>query len=572
MSSDLTAFQLTTPTLNSPYPIGPVGRLNAPLLLLLLIILALLPLPTVGVAAVGQPTISVNAFNPYQLFIYITGPAAPGVNASSLLGGVNCTLLYKSASMVSGVLRVGFVVPWNGRYIACNLTSIVKALQGTPMVKLVNTSNTVLVSATLSRGVLRVAYLGPNWPMFALSIIILVWPIPAVAILGRRAVERQRASREVSQIYSYGIRVGFPLYIAWFVVFMVGLAANVVYATPIQFALRPLISSQAVNMGITIAAPLAATLAAIAVVQRHYYNALKRLIGEERWRGVVEERIVNRYAAALFILIMAVASVYGLASWLIYAKLTAPWLIKGVMSAAVFVTMPIVVGTSIPRLLLRLTRAYGNVLEDPTVQGMVNDIWARMGRPGPPPRAYVADYIMGMRYNAVATIGGKVFVAKPMLSLLTPEELYSVLVHEVSHIRHRHISVMMLISVVFVAAVVVPLEVSISYGLTHPNPLIPLILVIYFITLLAVSIPAIMFIKRRLEAQADDDAAKAGFNPRAFISALGKITRANLMPARFGRVESLYLTHPAPVARVLKIADKYGIPRDEALKIFGGEG
>ncbi|MGC8571127.1 MAG: hypothetical protein ACP5L1_07390 [Caldivirga sp.] len=62
--------------------------------------------------------------------------------------------------------------------------------------------------------------------------------------------------------------------------------------------------------------------------------------------------------------------------------------------------------------------------------------------------------------------------------------------------------------------------------------------------------------------------AKAGFNPRDFIRALGKITRANMMPPELGRLESAYLTHPTPVKRILKIAEKYSIPKDEALKLF----
>lgn len=41
-----------------------------------------------------------------------------------------------------------------------------------------------------------------------------------------------------------------------------------------------------------------------------------------------------------------------------------------------------------------------------------------------------------------------------------------------------------------------------------------------------------------------------------------------MMPPELGRLESAYLTHPTPVKRILKIAEKYSIPKDEALKLF----
>ena len=168
------------------------------------------------------------------------GQVASGVNASSALKGLNCTAFTVLTNITNGVMSIKLTAPWNGKF-ACNISSVLNVLQSSPRIKLL-ASATTLITVTLSEGVLRVVYLGLNWPLTVLSIVPLIWPI-------------------VAQIYSYALKFNYSIPLIWFISiivrFIIGMIENgVIYVIPIRFSLRPIIGSDSVNVILRIFDPL----------------------------------------------------------------------------------------------------------------------------------------------------------------------------------------------------------------------------------------------------------------------------------------------------------------------------
>ncbi|MGC8571125.1 MAG: hypothetical protein ACP5L1_07380 [Caldivirga sp.] len=87
-------------------------------------------------------------------------------------------------------MSIRLTAPWNGKF-ACNISSVLNVPQSSPRIKLLASAAT-LITVTLSEGVLRVVYLGLNWPLTVLSIVPLIWPI-------------------VAQIYSYALKFNYSI-------------------------------------------------------------------------------------------------------------------------------------------------------------------------------------------------------------------------------------------------------------------------------------------------------------------------------------------------------------------------
>ena len=181
------------------------------------------------------------------------------------------------------------------------------------------------------------------------------------------------------------------------------------------------------------------------------------------------------------------------------------------------------------------------------------------------PRVYLVENVAGSRYNAAAVglFRRRIIVARQLLGLLSEEELRSVLIHEVSHVKHCHFAKLIMVVMPLYLALITTAITSFTKYMLLPG-------VAALGSLFALT-PLIRFIQRRLETQADIDAVKVGFNPRACIAAMGKITRESLMPLTFTRLDRPLLTHPEPLRRALRVAREFNIPIDEALKLLKGE-
>ncbi|MGC9136609.1 M48 family metalloprotease [Caldivirga sp.] len=206
----------------------------------------------------------------------------------------------------------------------------------------------------------------------------------------------------------------------------------------------------------------------------HYYRILRDITGEEGWRRMHDERTMvrGRYSHLYGLFILAVIGAYIGALTLVVTRLNASWVVRGIISSTISALMVSALDTYVNRLGSRFINMYSNVHEDPMVQNMVNDIWLKMGRPGEPPKVYVSDHVLSMRYNAMAVSGNRIYVARQLINILTPGELYSLLAHEVNHIMHRHVSVGLVAGTILMAL----LGLWITYAFTHLNSLLSLLL------------------------------------------------------------------------------------------------
>jgi Zn-dependent protease with chaperone function len=402
-------------------------------------------------------------------------------------------------------------------------------------------------------------FLGINWAWFALSMLVLATPILTQVLIYRHLVSRQRGRRDVTYLYSMGLS-GY--YIPNIVAFVACIVSMFMYMSPMQFLLKPIsFNNQTANAVLSIFLPIAVVGTAFELIRRHYVYILRELV-RERLERAIDFKAVNRLVIVVLVLAFGFGGVMGYVYYLLFThfklgSVPTPMvaLVNLALSAALFGVLLVV-----PQWLV--TRG---AVEDPGLSRVVGDIWVRMGGVGRAPRVYLVDSVGGSRYNAVAVglFRRRIIVARPLLGLLSEEELRSVLIHEVSHVKHGHLAkLLMVVMPLYLALITIALTSFIKYMLL-PG-------IAAFGSLFALT-PLVRFIQRRLETQADIDAVKVGFNPRAYIAAMGKITRESLMPLTFTRLDRPLLTHPEPIRRALRVAREFNIPIDEALKLLKGE-
>ena len=167
---------------------------------------------------------------------------------------------------------------------------------------------------------------------------------------------------------------------------------------------------------------------------------------------------------------------------------------------------------------------------------------------------------------ALAGVGRtrRVLVSDTLLGQFTPEEIETVLAHELGHQRHQHISKMLLLSGLgsWVAFTVVDrcagwwtgrLGVA---GLADPAGFPMLMLSLFLIGL--VGLPLQNALSRRFEWQADRFAVALTGRPAAFAGALRKLGELNLAdPAPPRWIEWLFYDHPA-IPRRIRAAEATG--------------
>lgn len=115
---------------------------------------------------------------------------------------------------------------------------------------------------------------------------------------------------------------------------------------------------------------------------------------------------------------------------------------------------------------------------------------------------------------------GRVCVTEGIMSLLNEKELRAVLAHEISHLKHRDVAIITMISVIPMICWYFAWNQLFSGGRERGNGvLIGIVaLVIYFITNLLV-----LYVSRIREYYADEGAVKLGNSPHQLASALYKL-------------------------------------------------
>lgn len=155
----------------------------------------------------------------------------------------------------------------------------------------------------------------------------------------------------------------------------------------------------------------------------------------------------------------------------------------------------------------------------------------------------------------------RIVLTDTLVDKYSPEEIETILAHELGHYRMRHVAkllafqsglvlVMFLLTHLTLRALATP---GGRFGLQGPADLagLPLLMLIMLASGLALS-PALMAFSRLLESHADTFALRLTDNPAAFVQALRRLHEQNLIEANPSRVvEWLFYDHP-PLARRLE--------------------
>jgi len=168
---------------------------------------------------------------------------------------------------------------------------------------------------------------------------------------------------------------------------------------------------------------------------------------------------------------------------------------------------------------------YGNEQEYPRLHQMVAELSERAGLPNKPKVGISQLPIPNAFAFGRTKRGSRVCVTKGLLDLLSENELKAVLGHEISHIKHRDVAVITMLSVIPMICYMI--YVSFLWGGMGRRDrdsggaiaIGVLALVVYFITNLLV-----MYGSRIREYYADQGSAELGNQPHHLATALYKLT------------------------------------------------
>lgn len=162
--------------------------------------------------------------------------------------------------------------------------------------------------------------------------------------------------------------------------------------------------------------------------------------------------------------------------------------------------------------------------------------------------------------NAALTGIGKskrIILGDTLLDKFSADEIEGVFAHEVGHYAHKHISQGVIVGTIssFVSLYITYLVHNIivsNFGFNGVADLAALPILSLIITLISLFIsPLTNILSRANERQADKYALENSSNPRAFVSALGKLSESNLAdPSPHPWVEFFFHSHPSIEKRV----------------------
>lgn len=174
--------------------------------------------------------------------------------------------------------------------------------------------------------------------------------------------------------------------------------------------------------------------------------------------------------------------------------------------------------------------------EAPELHQMVEDLALKAGIPKP--KVGVTELSVPNAFAFGRTKGdGRVCVTRGLLNLLNRDELYAVLGHEISHIRHSDMAVMTFISAVPLIAYYIFWSTLFSRGGNNGRGLVGIVaLGAYIIGQLVV-----LFISRVREYYADQGSVAIGARPHDMASALYKLAygSANLNKEQLKQVQGI---------------------------------
>jgi len=157
----------------------------------------------------------------------------------------------------------------------------------------------------------------------------------------------------------------------------------------------------------------------------------------------------------------------------------------------------------------------------------------------------------------------RIILSDTLLDQYTVEEAEVILAHELSHHIHRDIPKLIgvqgisVLWMFYIADVVLKISLTpLAFSRLSDAATLPWLLLILAALGLVIS-PLFSALSRRLELSADEMALRLTDNPKAFISAMTKLTDQNLNEAQPSRwVELLFYDHP-PYTKRVSLAQQY---------------
>src|SRR5215831_1284483 len=257
------------------------------------------------------------------------------------------------------------------------------------------------------------------------------------------------------------------------------------------------------------------------------------------------------------LLLSAALGLVGLEVVYVSLRATAWWWL---WAAGVFLLVYVVVSAIVPRWVLPLFYRL-RPLDDGPLRARVLDLAARVGVPAVD--AVVADQSRKSRTANAAVVGlgrtRRILLFDTLLQKFTPDEIESVLAHELGHhvhgdVRRGLVAQGALTLVTFALADLVLRAGAHRLGLeavTDPTGVPWLVLVLAGLGL--VLAPLGNGFSRFIERQADDFALAVTRNPSAFIGAMERLAKLNLAERRPHRLKEILLySHPAIDRRIAR--------------------
>jgi len=160
----------------------------------------------------------------------------------------------------------------------------------------------------------------------------------------------------------------------------------------------------------------------------------------------------------------------------------------------------------------------------------------------------------------------KIFLTDCLLENFHPEEIRTIVAHELGHIKHRHMWIYMGFSLTyFLAAILYYAYLApIWKDLLGEGPVIDALSTLIFFYLYFVLI--FRYLSRRLEHQADIYSVEVTGDPISFKVSLLKLAELNYMPKVMRRIFELTLTHPS-VEKRIEMVDRFLIGDPKALEL-----
>lgn len=445
--------------------------------------------------------------------------------------------------------------------LTCNLTSLLIILAkpirisslSFPTLRIINNASGIINASRLTMRITA----GLNQPYVALVYILIMVPAPLAAYVINGVYLRRL--KGVVRFYAFsllGNLIPMSIFTATYVSSIVFLDPIDPMAVALHYLIPQLNPLELIVISIVVIT-LLALIPSIAITS-HY----RRIILKESKPYI--ERITNPRGIRKAARIISTATIPFIAltvalNILVMSIHQIPVLIKYALSGMVTATLAF----ALPSMLVTGILFRGGEFNQELTR-LSSEIWVMLKAKGSSPRVYVVDDVLGSVYNAAATWGNRVFVSRKLLELVNDEELRSILVHELGHLKHNHLKLILITGVIIIAAFIFTIELLYS---SNNSTLFTLLIAIAPITVLLLT----RLLLRSAEKSADAEILEAGFNPRAYISALGKLARITEFPNDIDTMSKALLTHPTPLSRALRIADEYGIPREEAIRIFHGQ-